>query len=207
MAFIDFGNSELNRKALAAGKSLADVYAIRGTEISDTSKTQYQIDQSSKPDQGFYKSQLNTPVLHDLKFVGIKNYTDEQGNTYNFDDVVLQAVLVTISQSKNIVKTAIQGRKGTIKEYVGMDDYVLNINGVIHGPNGSYPKDEIANLKNMLTCQHSIEVVSWYLHLWDIYHIVIEDFSINPEEGGYSYQPFTITAISDKPQYLSYIKP
>ena len=99
MAFIDFGNSELNRKALASGKSLADVYAIRGTEISDTSKTQYQIDQSSKPDQGHYKSKLNTPVLADLKFVGIKNYIDEQGNTYNFDDVVLQAVLVTINQS------------------------------------------------------------------------------------------------------------
>lgn len=204
MAFIDFGNPELNRKALAAGKSPAN---LPGTEISETSKPQYQIDQSAKPDQGYYKSQLNTPVLSDLKFVGVKNYTDELGNTYNFDNVILQAVLVTISQTKKIVKTAIQGRLGTIKEYVGMDDYVLKINGVINGLNGRYPKDEIANLKNVLTYPHPIEVVSWYLHLWDIYHVVVEDFSITPEEGGYSYQPFTITAVSDIAQYISYIKP
>lgn len=197
MAFIDLTGSNLTKQALNAGKTLIQAYNIRNVDVLRTPKTQYQIDQLTTQDKALYQSSLGTPVLTDLTFKGVKNYVDQQGVTYNFDDIIMQSVIVTINQTKNIVKTPIQGRPGTVKEYIGLGDYILNINGVINGSNGSYPKDTIAALKNMLTCPIPITIVSWYIQIWDIFNIVVDDFSINPEEGGYSYQPFTINASSD----------
>lgn len=169
-------------------------------------KYENQINQQTNIDDGTsnginYKSSLNTPVLTNIQFTG-GSYTDSLGNEKTFKTLIFESILVTVSQSKNIVTTSIQGRDGTVKEYIGMNDYSVTINGIITGQNGHYPKDEVRDLKDMLNAGIAIEVVSWYLQNLDVSTIVVQDYDFSQESGGYSYQKFSINAISDTPQEI-----
>ncbi len=129
------------------------------------------------------------------------SYTDnDTGKVVSFSDITLATVLVTISQPKRIIRTEIQGRDGSVKEYIGMDDYQVTVNGIITGTNGTYPFQEVAALHSICKAPVSISVVSAYLQLFDIFNLVI--ISFDQEPGGYSKQNFTLNCISDKPVEL-----
>lgn len=151
------------------------------------------------PDQKLYLSALGTPVVINLIFDSVA-YTDmNTGRKMVTQLLQFDAVLCTLSQAKKIVKTEIQGRDGTVKEYIGLDDYQVTINGIIAGTNGNYPFSAVQYLKQMLDAPVSVPVVSTFLNNLGIYNLVVEDYSIPQEAGGYSKQDFTINAISDSP--------
>jgi hypothetical protein len=154
------------------------------------------------PDPAMYLSPLGTPVVADIVFEGGTYTDDETGRQITFETITLATVLVNMNQPKRIVLTPIQGRDGSVKEYIGMDDYQITIQGVITGPNGTYPMREVAALHAMLKAPITIPVVSAYLQLFDIFNIVVVDFSFDQEPGGYSKQNFVLNAISDKPVEL-----
>lgn len=156
------------------------------------------ISQAVTIDPELYKSSLGTPVLTNLQFTG-QTWVDQYGKTQTFKTLLFDAVLLTVNQSKNIITTDIQGRNGTVKEYIGDGDYTITINGIITGPNGHYPKDEVKDLKRMLNANIAISVVSWYLQNLDVSSIVVKDYEIAQEAGGYSFQNFSINALSDTP--------
>ena len=157
-----------------------------------------EISQGAERDKPLYVGNLGTPVYTNIEFQAGK-YKDENGREVTFDALRIDTVLLTVSQSKNIVKTEIQGRNGTVKEYIGMSDYNISIQGIITGTNGVYPIDEVSNLKKILKASVPVAVNSWYLQNLDIDTVVVNDFTINQVAGGYSYQPFTITCLSDAP--------
>jgi hypothetical protein len=113
-----------------------------------------------------------------------------------------EAVLITVNQAKKIVKTEIQGREGTVKEYIGMDDYAVQVNGVITASNGRHPATEISDLKKMLDAPIPIGVACAYLQNLNIMSMVVESYELGQQPGGYSYQQFSITFVSDVPQEL-----
>ena len=157
------------------------------------------IDQTDTADKGLgYNSPLGTPVIVDLTLKG-GFYKDNAGKLVSFNDIVLLNVLVNVSQSKKIVCTEIPGMDGTIKEYIGMGDYELSIVGALDGPNGHYPIDEVNTLHQICKASVPVDVVSRHLLNFDIYSIVIKDFSYDDEPGGYSSQRFSIQAVSDVP--------
>ena len=160
------------------------------------------IPQGVDPDPAMYLSALGTPVVADIVFEGGTYTDDETGRQITFQSVTLATVLVAISQPKRIIRTEIQGRDGSVKEYIGMDDYQISIQGVITGTNGTYPHLEVAELHKVLKAPITIPVVSAYLQLFDIFNLVVVDFSFDQEPGGYSKQNFIINAISDKPVEL-----
>jgi hypothetical protein len=51
----------------------------------------------------------------------------------------------------------------------------------------------------MLNANIAISVVSWYLQNLDVSSIVVKDYEIAQEAGGYSFQNFSINALSDTP--------
>lgn len=181
--------------------ALPPVNTGRGTAQVNQPENGFTISQQTRIDPVLYKSALGTPVYTNLQFTG-KNYEDQYGRPKQFPTLVFDTVIMTVNQSKNIVTTAIQGRDGTVKEYIGMGDYVITINGIITGANGHYPVDEVRELKKMLDAPIAIDVVSWYLQNLDISTIVIKDYDIPQVEGGYSYQRFSINALSDTPQEI-----
>ena len=156
-------------------------------------------------DKGLYKSELGTSVYADVTF-GDKTtptvYTDKNGKKITIPVITFQAILISISYPRNIVKTEIQGRDGTVKEYIGEGDAVVTFRGVITGANGSYPSSKVEQLQKLIKAPIAIPVICTFLNDKDILNIVFEDRQLDQEEGGYSYQTFVLNAISDTPQEL-----
>jgi hypothetical protein len=160
------------------------------------------INQLDNRDPELYKSALGTPVVIDLLFQSV-TYTDFIRNRkVTTDELRLQTVLCTVSRASIIIKTQIQGRSGTVKEYISKDDYSISINGIIVGENGQYPEAEALALQRIAEAPVPIPIVSRFLNALEIYNVVVEDYSMPQTAGGISKQDFTIMAISDEPLEL-----
>jgi hypothetical protein len=161
------------------------------------------------PDIGYYylsdypiaTSSLGTPVYTNLVFKG-GSYTNSAGKQSTFADVELQTVLLQVSQAKKIIKTEIQGRDGTVKEYIGMDDYHISVNAIINGSNGYYPAEDVSTLKQILDAPVTIDVACNYLLMLGIKSIVVESYAFEQQAGMYSQQKVSINCISDTPIIL-----
>jgi hypothetical protein len=160
------------------------------------------INQLDSRDPELYKSALGTPVIIDLLFQSV-TYTDFNKNRQvTTDELRLQTVLCTVSRPSIIIKTQIQGKNGTVKEYISKDDYAVTINGIIVGENGQYPETEVLALQRMAEAPVPIPVVSRFLNALEIYNIVVVDYSMPQTAGGISKQDFTLICISDEPLEL-----
>jgi len=157
--------------------------------------------QSPQRDDKIGTSAMGTPIQSNVTFQS-GDYIDGNDDTQTWDQLTYDSVLITVSQAKKIIKTEIAGKNGTVKEYIGLDDYVVQINGVICGLNGVHPKDEIAQLKKMLDAPVPIQVACPYLQNLGIMNLVVDNYQIGQEEGGHSYQQFSITFIDDIPTEL-----
>lgn len=163
-------------------------------------------------------SDLGTPVYDQVTF-GLKNnqkvtvnygaagarvvtpntYTLADGTPVHIPVITFQAILISVSFPRNIVKTAIQGRNGTVKEYIGEGDAQITFRGIITGKNGQRPTAEIQDLMTLIKAPVSIPVINDFLNKeLGIFNVVFDDRSFEQEEGGYSYQGFSLNAISDE---------
>lgn len=136
------------------------------------------------------KTKLGTAIFSDLQFSEING----------LKHIPVDCVLYNVNQAKNIVRTQILGRDGQIKEYVGLDDYEINIKGVICGDNGVYPWDQVINLVKFFRYDQSLGITSRFLNdLFDITEVVVKDFAFEQSEGSQSYQKFEVNLWSEKP--------
>ena len=172
---------------------------------------QGRVPQPTNSQRELYKSFLGTPVVINLEIEGA-SYTKD-GVNYSFPDMKFDSVLVNLQQTKNIIKTPVQGLNGTIKEYISDGDWSVNIKGVIIGQNGVYPLDNsiqasdinanVTNLKTALGMNQPLVVKSWLLNgVFGIYTIVVENQTWPQSEGSIATQLFEISAMSDKPTEL-----
>ena len=83
-----------------------------------------------------FTSYLGTPVFSNLDFIG-GSYKNLQGEQIEYEDLRIDTVLFDVSQQKNVVTTEIQGRNGTIKEYISDGDFAINISGLIVQPDAN----------------------------------------------------------------------
>jgi len=148
------------------------------------------------------QSPLGTPVFTNIIFKGATYKDAITLRPYSFSDIEFQTVLLTVSQAKKIVKTEIQGRNGTVKEYIGMDDYHITVNAIINGANYTYPWAQVNAVKQMLDAPVPIIVECKYLNGLGVNTVVVESYQIGQEEGKYSQQKITINCISDTPILL-----
>jgi hypothetical protein len=199
---------------VATTAALARAFGIRALQASpyardadDAQKSQaYQKDKAQagykEPDAKLYDSILGTPVYADVTLEG-GTYTDNiTGKAVTFPTLRFDSVILTVDIAARIVKTEIQGRNGTVKEYIGEDDAAVSIQGVIVGHNGHYPALEVSRLNDWRRAPVAKAVTSTFLQNLGIANLVVEDCSLPQIAGGYSYQTFTINCISDLPVEL-----
>jgi hypothetical protein len=113
-------------------------------------------------------------------------------------------VLATVSMTKTIVKTAVQGRNGTVKEYINAGDYSISLQGALFDNNKTkYPDQDVKTLLQLLMATESLKCISPLLNdIFDIHYLVIESYDMPQEAGHQNKQAFTIKAISDDPPEL-----
>lgn len=141
-------------------------------------------------------SPLGTPVYSDFSIDG-GSYVDDEGNTIELDDLNFQTVIMIVEQSKSIVTTQIAGASGTVKEYIGLNDYRITINGVINGNNNVYPQGIVSSLTRSLNAPVSLNLTANFLAQFGIIKGVVTDYIFPQVEGSNSIQPFSIIFLSD----------
>jgi hypothetical protein len=86
--------------------------------------------------------------------------------------------------------------RGTVKEYWALDDYAIQISGVLYGKDRQYPRDEVSRLRSFCEADEAIEVICPILEVFGIDRIVIESFAF-PFTKGEDIQAYEINAVSD----------
>lgn len=151
-----------------------------------------------------YSTIFGTPMWQYLKFLGDQYYVPNSLTPITYPDLYIDTVLIEASQDKHIVKTEIQGRNGSVKEYIGLGDYNFTLRGCLSSPKGSraYPKDEVAKFVQVMQVPESIQVSAPLINLFTNY-IVIESFQLMESEGLRNLQFFEIKCCSDTPIELT----
>ena len=190
----------LNTVASSVVFGLANFAGINNIKIMDAQNSPYVVDPATAQDVPLQKftSKLGTVVYSNIIFnAGV--ILDVNGVIVDsWDDFRIDDVLLTVSQSKKIITTEIQGRDGTVKEYIGLDDFQVQITGRLNGNYNVNPKELTKQLKKILSAGQPLEITSWYLQNLDITDVVVKDFNFGQTEGEYSTQYFTVNALSDK---------
>jgi len=116
------------------------------------------------------------------------------------NDLVLEVALITATQEKNIVKTSVQGRNGTIKEYVSDGDWQISIRGVIVGElSNKRPSEELKKLDLFRGYNAEIDVISNFLDDLKVYTVVITNVTYEQREGMRNVYDYTLTCLSETP--------
>jgi hypothetical protein len=151
-----------------------------------------------------YKSELGTDVVQDITFKSV-TYTAPDGTQYTTPELKLYMMLLSVVIPKVIVKTAIQGVDGTVKEYIGQDDAQVTISGVLTAKNGERPQTQMQDLKSVVDARVPIRVVCDYLADLNIFELVIQSANFPQKAGGYSTQEFVLNCISDTPVEINFL--
>lgn len=166
---------------------------------------------------------LGTPVISNLE-IPSGTYTNLKGVEIDFEGLRLDTVLFTVEQTKNIVKTPIIGKNGTVKEYISDSDYVITGSAIIIGETNegsgtgetgrqtgakqiltktdlgnNYPSRDVRRFIEICKVPRQIQVFSSFLGYWDISHVVIEGYSVPQEKGVSNYQVVNFAMVSDIP--------
>ena len=194
--------SDLLKTAVMSGvvKLLQSKAGLQNVKIHDARNSPYVINEGKPQDEPTPKnySSLNTVVYSSVIFNKGKEVNGviviSEWNDFYIDDC-----LISVSQSKKIVTTEVQGKDGTVKEYIGLGDYEINITGRINGSYNVNPKEETKKLKKILAVSQPLAITNWWLQNLDITDIVVKDFNFAQTEGEYSTQYFSVSAMSDFP--------
>lgn len=188
---------------ISLGTSLIQAVRIRDLARPVNSSNPYngKIPLGDVPDRELYKSLLGTPVISNVTFPA-GQYTDNFGVVKTWQELRYEAVLFRVTQQKLIVRTQIQGRNGSVKEYIGDDDYVVEMAGVITGGPNTVPYEQVRRLKEMLNAPVAIPVISTFLQNLDIDNLVAEAYEFPQLEGSPNVQIFNVSFLSDMPQEL-----
>ena len=114
------------------------------------------------------------------------------------EDMILESAIVSVSNTKNIVKTQIEGKDATVKEYISRGDYNISIKGVFAFKGLDWPRDSVAAFRQFMELHTSIGITHDLLNQMGIHDIVVESFDI-PENTFINLIPYTIQAVSDEP--------
>ena len=165
-------------------------------------------------------SYLGTPIFDQLTIKGgsffeLEDINKENPISYPDEDgaegfgLVIPAVIIEVTQSKNIITTAIQGRNSTVKEFISDGDFSITMTGVIIGRNEEgevkdignvFPADDVKKLITILKVPDVLTLTSAFLNdIFGINEVVVTDYSIPQREATRDMQPFQISMLSDVP--------
>ncbi len=150
-------------------------------------------------------SYLGTPYASDIIFQDGK-YINSQGKTIEYNGITLYNMIIVVNQTKNVIKTPVQGKNTTFKEYISDGDFNVIITGKLSPPDREsdsvYPEDAMNTLIGICKVQDSVAIVCKYLQRFSIYNLVIESYDFPQTEGSHTIQAFTLNCVSDEPVEL-----
>lgn len=175
------------KNALSQYENLIDYAAQEVVDLGITEFKDFIVDKKG--------GEFNLPVFAPLVFEPLIK------EDYVLPFMRIDAVNVSVSRSKNIVKTAIEGRDHTVKEHISNGDFNIAVEGLIANDSYSkeYPKGKLFALKQFLNAPYALRVTHAILNRLGIFEIVIDNYNIPSIDGVKNIQKFSFQATSDEP--------
>lgn len=187
---------------------LAPAFAKNAALTAVTAAVFQRKSQEVRTEEAGRSSYLGTPVFAQVQiqpgsFFEIEDI--EGTNPIDYEGIVMQSVLVDVSQSKKVVTTSIQGLDGEVMEFISNSNFVINISGNIIGQTEGdnvvgigqvYPKVDTDRLIQICRVPNALTVTSEFLNQFGINEMVITSYKFAEKEGFRNMQPFQITALS-----------
>lgn len=161
----------------------------------------------------------SSPRINPADYVGLKalESVDWEGKFVRVPIIIdhpdmsqpltIEDCVMSVSQTKNIVRTVVPGLNGTIKEYSSMGDYEITMECAVIAVDDSgnqldeYPTDGIRAVVEMCEIADSLEVSSVFLRdVFSITSIVIAGYRVDQQTYS-NRQEISINAVSDM-EYL-----
>ena len=129
------------------------------------------------------QSSVGISDLGTLMYDNLKLTIKEEGE--NDTTLTLNSIQFIVSQSRNIVKTQISGRNGTIKEYNNDGDFIIRCAAKLTNTDGRlFPEDDLNSFVRIAKSESEIDVISRILNdNFRIDTVVIEDYTVSPSTG------------------------
>ncbi|MCB2379796.1 DUF6046 domain-containing protein [Hymenobacter sp. BT635] len=137
---------------------------------------------------------LGLPVFARVEFLAAAGWAQ----------VVLNDPIVEISRDKLIVTTEIEGRDGTVKEFISNGDYAVTIKGVLASdPHDGryarrYPTREVQALQAIINAKEALPVTGRLFKLLGIRNLVIKGHSWPSLPGFTNLQAYELRCLSDE---------
>jgi hypothetical protein len=175
--------------------------------ISNPNIPRYFITPESNDDPGF-TSYLGTKYYSHCelrKDQGSNSNSLQNTQQVNYNSIIFKSCLITIRQKKNIIKTEIQGRNGSIKEYISMGDYMITIEGLIVSEELfspiSFPKFEVDGFKEIMefagdSGQNNLDIICPLVNKF-AQKVVVDEYELKEIQGSINTLEFTIELSSD----------
>ena len=147
--------------------------------------------------------------LSGSNYIGVPTLTS-LAFQYNGKTVELLECIITVNQEKNIVTTPLQGRDGTVKEYISDGDYSISLEAavssyVIDGKGTAnvikrqaYPIEQLEEIMSILQVKDTVSVQSDFLNLFGVTSVVVKNYAFVQETHS-NRQGFTAQLLSDTP--------
>lgn len=153
-----------------------------------------------------YIGKDKNPELLNLGELEGKQWLTSLALKYDGKEFIFNECIITLNMEKNIVTTTLQGRNGTIKEYISDGDYNISVDAGIstytldykEDFDIAYPIDAVAELKKFLSIPEALEVQSDFLEIFGIKSAVVKSFGLQQETHS-NRQSINIQMLSDEP--------
>lgn len=121
--------------------------------------------------------------------------------------IQIPIALCTVNPKNIIVKSKVAGRPGTIKQFISVDDYDVQIRGVFTtGVADKFPIQAMQDLQKIMNATCEVKVWSNFLAIFGINYLVFDDNKgafEQMENTGRDEQRFTLNCISETPFTIS----
>ncbi len=145
-------------------------------------------------------SDEGNPSFEELEELEARYWLTSAAIRYGDLEFEFKECIISLNQEKNIVSTALQGRDGTIKEYISDGDYAITFDAAVINEDGNmqYPIEDLRKLRKLLKIKDALEVQSDLLEVFGIRSVVVANYFLTQETHS-NRQSIQIQLLSDEP--------
>ncbi|MBP1637451.1 MAG: hypothetical protein H6Q18_240, partial [Bacteroidetes bacterium] len=112
---------------------------------------------------------------------------------------MLQNTVSSIVSKKTIVETQLVNQQGSVKEEISIDDWEINVKGIIISPDMDYPDQQVLELRQLYKTSESLEIENARTSLLfeDNEKVVLKNLKFPEVKGFENMQAFECDLVSD----------
>lgn len=190
------GQIAITAKGVGLGILKPKLFTVDAARMADE-------DSVNEPGVGIYNydktSIFGTPVFDVVTLENV-DWTDFNGVSNLAEDLVLDIAIVEVDMPRNIVRTPISGRNGTVKEYMSDGDYEIKITGSLVNKLATIPPEALVRMLHAhCMAQKETSVTSTLLSFFNIYSIVITNARFMQRVGARNVIDYELQCVSETP--------